>query len=195
VPGALAAYTESKNIADKLATADPSNVEWRRDLSVSWSKLGDMRSAQGDLPGALAAYTESKNIADKLATADPGNAVWQFDLGISNERIGNVLAAQRQFDKAAQAYQSRHDIIAKLAATDPGNAGWQRDLIVSHWKLADLSERVPDRAGDAAGHWAQALAIARTLADSGRLAPTDAWFVATLEQRLAAARAGRSPPP
>jgi hypothetical protein len=32
------------------------------------------------------------------------------------------------------------------------------------------------------------LAIARALADTGRLAPTDAHFVATLEKRLAAAR-------
>ena len=55
--------------------------------------------------------------------------------------------------------------------------------------------RTPDRAADAAGNWAQALAIARTLAATGRLAPTDAYFVATLEQRLAAAPTAPGPPP
>ena len=60
--------------ADKLATADPGNAEWQRDLSVSWERLGDVRVAQGDLPGALQAFTEGKNIHNRLATADPGNA-------------------------------------------------------------------------------------------------------------------------
>ena len=41
--GALQAYTESKNIADELAAADPGNAQWQRDLAVSWNKLGDMR--------------------------------------------------------------------------------------------------------------------------------------------------------
>ena len=54
---------------------------------------------------------------------------------------------------------------------------------------------MPDRAAEAAGHWAQALAIARTLAATGRLAPTDAYFVETLEQRLAAAPPAPDPPP
>ena len=103
--------------------------------------------------------------------------------------------AQGDLPGALQAYTARKNIADKLAAADPGNAEWQRDLIVSHWKLADLLEQMPDRAAEAAGHWAQALAIARTLADTGRLAPTDAYFVETLEQRLAAAPTAPAPPP
>ena len=192
---AAQAYQRRHDIIAKLAAADPGNAEWQRDLSVSWNRLGDVRSAQGDLPGTLAAYIESKKVADRLAAADPGNAGWQRDLSVSWEKLGNVRSAQGDLPGALAAYGESKNIRDKLTAADPGNAEWQRDLIVSHWNLADLSERTPDRAGDAAGHWAQALAIARTLADTGRLAPTDAWFVATLEQRLAAARAGHSPPP
>ena len=54
---ALKAYQESLAIAEKLAAQDPSNAEWQRDLSVSFSKIGDVqragqsrRRAQG-LPG------------------------------------------------------------------------------------------------------------------------------------------------
>ena len=97
--------------------------------------------------------------------------------------------AQGDLPGALQAFTEGMNIRDQLAAADPGNAEWQRDLIVSHWKLADLLER-PDRAAEAAGHWSQALAIARTLAATGRLAPTDAYLVETLEHRLAAA-----PPP
>jgi tetratricopeptide (TPR) repeat protein len=186
LPGALQAFTEGKNIRDRLATADPGNAQLQRDLSVSWNRLGDVRSAQGDLPGALQAYTESKNSADRLAAADPGNAEWQRDLSVSWNRLGDVRSAQGDLPGALQAFTEAKDIADRLAAADPGNAEWQRDLIVSHWTLADLLERTPDRSTEAPSHWAQALAIARTLADTGRLAPTDAWIVESLEQRLAA---------
>ena len=116
-----------------------------------------------------------------------------------------MRVAQGDLPGALQAFTESKNIADKLAAADPGNAEWQRDLIVSHWKLADLLERMPDRAAEAAGHWSQALAIARNLAATGRLAPTDAYFVETLEQRLAAAptapgpatltRQGSHPPP
>ena len=88
---------------------------------------------------------------------------------------------------ALAAYEASRDIRERLAASDPGNAEWQRDLIVSHWKIAAVLEDMPERRGEAAAYWGRALAVARELAGSGRLAPVDAYFVAELEQRLAAA--------
>jgi hypothetical protein len=52
-------------------------------------------------------------------------------------------------------------------------------------RLYAMLGRLPDGLAHAD---AELLTIARTLADTGRLAPTDAYFVETLEQRLAAAR-------
>jgi tetratricopeptide (TPR) repeat protein len=189
---ALEAFTATKDIRDRLASADPTSSEWQRDLSISWSKLGGVRSAQGDLTAALQAITEGKRIADRLAAADPGNALWQRDLSVSWNKLGDVRSDQGDLPGALQAFTAAKNIADRLAAADPGNAEWQRDLIVSHWKLADLLERTPDRSAEAAAHWAEALAIARTLADTGRLAPIDANFVETLKQRLAAT--GQDPP-
>jgi hypothetical protein len=90
---------------------------------------------------------------------------------------------------AADAYRVAHGLFERLAAADPGHAGWQRDLIVSHWGLADLLEKMADRQAEAAVHWSQALGIARRLADEGRLAPADGYFVEELERRLAASGA------
>ena len=75
----------------------------------------------------------------------------------------------------------------RLGASDPGNAGWQRDLTLSHWNIAAVLEELPERRGEAAAHSGKALAVARELAGSGRLAPVDAYFVGELERRLAAA--------
>ncbi len=82
--GALAGLHRRQGNRRPLATADPGNAQWQRDLSVSWDKLGDVRVAQGNLAGALQAFTAGKDIADQLATADPGNAQWQRDLIVSH---------------------------------------------------------------------------------------------------------------
>ena len=119
----------------------------------------------------------------------------QHDLSVGWNKLGDVRVAQGDLPDALQAYTESKDIRDQPAAADPGNAQWQRDLIVSNWKLANLLERMPDRAAEAAGHLSEALAIARTLAATGRLAPTDAWIVETLEQRLAAAPTAPAPPP
>jgi len=93
--------------------------------------------------------------------------------------------AQGKLAEALEAYQRRHETTSSLAARHPNNAEWQRDLVMSHSKLADLAEQrgEPD---EAKGHWRKALEIAKALDAAGRLAPTDAYFIETIEARLAA---------
>jgi hypothetical protein len=69
---ALTAAEQEREILAGLAAAEPENAQWQRDLSVSWSKLGDVRRAQGDLAAALAAYEASRAIRERLAASDPG---------------------------------------------------------------------------------------------------------------------------
>ncbi len=150
--------------------------------------MGDLL-AKGDLAGALKAYQQDLAIAQKLAAQDPGNAGWQRDLSVSFNKIGDVQSAQGDLGGALEAYQASLAIRQKLAAQDPGNAEWQRDLIVSHWKLADLAEQRRE-AAEARRHWQAALEIAKGLGASGRLAAPDAYFIATIEGRLAALSSG-----
>ena len=74
---AVVAFVPASAGADRLATSDPGNAGWQRDLSVSYTKIGDVQVAQGDLAGALKSYKDGLGIADRLATSDPGNAGWQ----------------------------------------------------------------------------------------------------------------------
>ena len=160
-----------------------------------WIGVGDARLTLGSIALALHAYLQAKAVNMMLMSRDPNNPRWQRDLSVSWEKLGGVRGPQGDLQGALDAYTASKEIFAKLAAADPGNAGWQRDLVVSHWKLAALLERMPERADEASAHWSQALAIARTLADTGRLAPPDAYFVETLQQRLAAAQAGAATAP
>ena len=101
---------------ERLAASDPGNAEWQRDLSVSWSKLGDVRQAQGDLAGALAAYEAGLAIAERLASSDPGNAGWQRDLSVSWDKLGDVRQAQGDLAGALAAYE----------AATPSPSVWRR---------------------------------------------------------------------
>jgi tetratricopeptide (TPR) repeat protein len=154
-----------------------------RDQSVAQACLGDIRRAKGNLRAALTAYDAALSIQHQLAARDPDNADWQRDLSVSYDRIGDVRVAQGDRAGALEAYEQGRGIREKLAARDPDNADWQRDLIVSHWRLADLAEQQSDGA-TARRHWQAALAIAKELDATGRLAPPDAYFVDTIEARL-----------
>jgi Flp pilus assembly protein TadD len=56
---ALKSYSDSLAIRERLAGSDPGNMEWQRDLSVSYERVGDVQEAQGDLKAAPKPYSDS----------------------------------------------------------------------------------------------------------------------------------------
>ncbi|HME24965.1 MAG TPA: trypsin-like serine protease [Acetobacteraceae bacterium] len=163
LPGALAAYTASMAIAERLAARDPANSGWQRDLSVSHIKIGEVKVAQGDLLGALAAYTASMAIAERLAARDPANSGWQRDLSVSHIKIGDMKVSQGDLPGALAAYTASMAIAERLAARDPANSGWQRDLGVSHNMIGNVKVSQGDLPGALAAYSAL-MAIAERLA-------------------------------
>ena len=69
LPGALQAFTEQKNIADQLATADPGNAQWQRDLVVSYVKLAETAAAGPRPASAATHYREALHVARDLAAS------------------------------------------------------------------------------------------------------------------------------
>jgi hypothetical protein len=59
----------------------------RSDLSVSFNKLGDLATAQGNLREAQRLFGEDLRIAQRLAESDPANAAWQRDLVVSHHKL------------------------------------------------------------------------------------------------------------
>ena len=92
--GALKSYHDSLSVRDRLVKSDPSNVDWQRDLSVSYSKIGNVQVVQGTLGGALTSYQNDLAITGRLAESNPGNAALQRDLAVSLNKVGTVQVAQ-----------------------------------------------------------------------------------------------------
>jgi tetratricopeptide (TPR) repeat protein len=140
--------SESVTILEGLVSADPANIEWQRDLSVSYNKLGDVQSAQGNLAGARVSHGKVLEIAERLARQDPNNAEWQRDLSVSYEKLGDVQSAQGDLAGARVSYGKAQENAERLARQDPNNAGWQTDMIVSLVKISETysADNVEERA-------------------------------------------------
>ena len=136
--GAFRPSKRAMPIAGDLAARDPGNTDWAARLSVSLSKVGDVRVAQGDLPAALLAFEEGLTIRRDLASRDPGNAGWARDVSVSLVKVGDVRVAQGDLPAALVAYEEGLEIARDLASRDPGNAGWARDVSVSLNKVGDV---------------------------------------------------------
>jgi tetratricopeptide (TPR) repeat protein len=136
------------------AAADPGNADWRRDLSVSHERLGNVAVAAGDLATARTHYQASLDIREQLAAADPSNTDWQRDLSVSRNKLGDMAVAAGDLATAATNYQASLDIAERLAAADPSNTEWQRDVSVSRNKLGDMAVAAGDLAAAATNYQA-----------------------------------------
>lgn len=150
--GAVEAFRRCVELRDKLAAAEPGNVECLRELSVSHAKMGDAlvgvagvwnanisdtRVAPERLSGALVAYRKSELILEGLTAAYPANAGLQRDLSVTYDKIGDMLLVTGKIDEALAMYRKDLAIAEKLAAAHPENLDYRRDLVVSYDRVGD----------------------------------------------------------
>jgi tetratricopeptide (TPR) repeat protein len=161
---ALSVYQHGLAIAKQLVKQDPPSAELKRDLSLSYNKVGSVLEAQGKLQEALDAYMQSLEIRRSLIDREKSNEAWQRDLSVSYERIGNVLLKQGKLPAALEVYQQSLDIRRKLAYQANSNAERQVDLSVSYERVGDVlveQGKIPE----AMEAYQQELAITQRLAE------------------------------
>jgi tetratricopeptide (TPR) repeat protein len=136
---ALALCRRSFGIMERLAASDPTDTQAQRDLSVSYSRLGDVSLQTGPVQEAVDSYRKALDISERLAESDPTDAQAQRDLSVSYEKLGNVSLQTGAVQEAVDSYRKALDIRERLAASDPTDAQAQRDLSVSYGKLGNVS--------------------------------------------------------
>ncbi|HOX66063.1 MAG TPA: hypothetical protein PLB79_09610, partial [Thermotogota bacterium] len=146
------------SVLEELVGAYPENTGWKRDLSISWSKVGDIEKARGNLSQAQDAYEKAQTIRLELTEKDPTNTKWQRDLGVSWNKIGDIEAARGNLSQARDAYEKTLTIFLELTAKEPTNTKWQRDLGVSWSQFGDI-EKARGNLSQARVAYEKALAI------------------------------------
>lgn len=74
------------------ASSDPANAGWQRDVFVSYFKLSEVATQQGDQDAAREYFTTAKGIIEPLAKKDSSNRTWQNDLAWVDEQLSNLGA-------------------------------------------------------------------------------------------------------
>jgi tetratricopeptide (TPR) repeat protein len=159
---ALKSYRDGLAVMEQLVKADPTNAGWQRELSRSYSKVGDVLMAQGKSTEALKFYRADLTVRGQLAHADPANVSWQRDLSASFDRIGEVLVNQGNRSEALKSYREGLAVREQLVKADPTNAASLRDLSVAHIKIGDLLV-AEGNLGDALQFYRDGLAIRERL--------------------------------
>lgn len=163
-PNAFEKYQQSQLLLEQVVKAEPDNLNLRRDLAVSYNRVGDMHVKSGDNAAALKAYQESLAIRKRLAELDPKHTEWQRGLSVSYERVGDMHLKSGDNAAALKAYQESLAIRKKLAELDPSHTEWQRDLSVSYNKIGGVHEKTGDNAA-ALRAYQDGLAIAKKLGE------------------------------
>jgi hypothetical protein len=119
---------------------DKTDTKAQSGLSVSFSKIGDMKLQAGDAT-ALAAYEESLGIDRDLAE-DKTNAQAQRDLAVSLQTVrGGVKLQAGDAAGARAAYEESLAILrdlAKYTSTPRPSASWR---VSCEWRRSDRPRR------------------------------------------------------
>ncbi len=128
-PQALLAFQAARKLIDSALGPMPADSNLKRDLSVSYDRIGDLQNAEGKRADALKSYQDGLNIAKTLAALDQANTQWQTDLVVSVWKLSGL--APDTLDKAAAVVLLRdaQQILARLKAMGALHAdqqGWSQ---------------------------------------------------------------------
>lgn len=164
LPSRHAVLNATRSAVQMLTEADPVNPEWRRNLSVLLSKLGDLAMVQGNLPEAQRLFGESHRTQQQQA--EPAKAEWQRDLYVSFMKLGELAMAQGNLSEAERVIYESLQSLHKLAETKSADEfGWLFDLRESYDRLGQIAmaQRDPPKAQKLFG---ESLRISQQLIES-----------------------------
>ena len=132
---AKGAYERAKAIAEGALEQHPDELNWQRNLSVSYNKIGDVYLNLGDFAEAKKNFEHGLVIRKSLSERMPNNLEILRDLSVSHEKIGDALAPIRDTSGALKSYESSLSIRRSLSIIDSINTRWRHDVCVSLLKI------------------------------------------------------------
>ncbi len=131
---ALSWYQRSHKLKLKIADED---VTGQRNLSYSYSKLGDVFIQIDRQDDAYEMYSNSLEIRKQLADASPDNDSIQRAYTVGISRFADVLVALDRIDEALVHYELSLDRRLKRLKQQPDNSQARMDATVGYLKLGE----------------------------------------------------------
>ncbi len=149
---ALNAYTRRSHFAQARVEADPTDVEWVRELIWSLTSVGNVLQQQGYLNEAEAAFSSSLEFSSWQAEQLPDNADLMRDRLVAHNKLGEIRLAQNDFAGALEAHREALSLNETLLAQDAKNPTFRRDMSYTQERLGDALLASGDREGARAAY-------------------------------------------
>ena len=163
---ALAAYAQAQREVKALVERKPEQAQWRRDLSVTHDRIGDMHDGQRrprwcalQLPRGTC-HRRGPGPQRRARTARCGSTISPSATTASAMCWRRRAIAMAHWRASATGWRSAR---CWRNSADAANAGWQWDLSVSYARVGDLLLAGGDT-GQALASYRRGLEIAETLA-------------------------------
>ena len=123
---------------EERASRVPDRANYLRDLSVSYSRMGNLMRELGNGEQARQFYQKDLEIAERLVRLEPDRADYLRDLSVSYNKMGDLMRGLGDGEQSRQFYQKALEIRERLEWQEPDRADYLRDLSVSYSKMGDL---------------------------------------------------------
>jgi len=123
-----------------LYDQDKRNVSFKNGLAISYSKLGEINTAQGNLEEALNYYNACIRLEKELYEQDKSNVRFKNSLAISYSKLGEVNAEQGNLEYALRYYNEDLKLTKELYLQDKSNMRFKNCLAISYSKLGGINE-------------------------------------------------------
>lgn len=137
----LEGHRQNATRLERLASLDPANASYQRDLMFTYAHIGDLLGNPynpnlGDMPGAAEAYGRMMSVARRLHENDAADHRAKSDYGIALARMGAVLPAAKVDDRIAVFRQSIQ-LLQEVVKMNPENVVDKGELVAVHNFLGD----------------------------------------------------------
>ena len=121
-----------------LYSRNPKSVEYARELSICYERLGDIQNNLGQGKLAQEFYARALQLREELHGNNPKDAACARDLAILYNRMADLLRGSGVREQASTLYHKALSISESLHQGDPRSVIFNRDLSVSYERLGDL---------------------------------------------------------
>jgi tetratricopeptide (TPR) repeat protein len=167
---ALAAYQKAVTLRQKLAEANPTVPDFRRDLANSHNNIAAVLAQTGKPAEALATLQETLEIRQNLTDANPAGIDFQGDLASNHYSIGILLSQTGKPAEALAAHEKALAIRQKLADASPSVTDFQNSLAWSYYHIGRLLSQ-KGKPGEALVAYEKERAIRQKLAEADPATP------------------------
>jgi len=160
---ALDAFSLRAAYAQAQVEADPTDVDWVRELIWSLTSVGNVLESQGYMQEAETAFASALEFSEWQAGQMPDDVDLMRDRMLALNDLGESRYAQNELPGALDAHERALELVEALLATDPQNYDYLRNTAFTRERVGDVLFAMGNKAAARAAYQAS-IAITEGLA-------------------------------